>query len=224
MVGRGTALYSSTTATLEGSEWSAARPDRTLTPGKTRYPFYRRLGGLQGRSGRAENLVPTGIRSRTVQPVVSRYTDSATRPIHHLQYLRQIKDVALSTRGEGGGVEVQFHSFLTLALDADEWSTSRPGRYTPGEYPRYPFSRRLCRPQSRSGRFSRRKNVLRLLRFEPQTVQPPGYSCPQFSKYQKSTIFFRVCLIQRKVHCAYLLVLDGSFSKNRMGRTDGRAL
>jgi len=55
------------TAALEGGEWSAARPGRTLPPGKTRYPFYRRLGGLQGRSGRAENLVPTGIRSRTVQ-------------------------------------------------------------------------------------------------------------------------------------------------------------
>jgi len=68
-------LYSSMTATLEGGEWSAARPGRTLTPGKTRYPFYRRLGGPQGRSGRAENLVRTGIRYRTVQPVVSRYTD-----------------------------------------------------------------------------------------------------------------------------------------------------
>ena len=62
-------------AALEGGEWSAARPDRTLPPGKIPYPFYRRLGGLQGRSGRAENLVPNGIRSRTVQPVVSRYTD-----------------------------------------------------------------------------------------------------------------------------------------------------
>ena len=60
---------------LEGSEWSAARPGRTLPPGKTQYPFYRRLDGPQGRSGRAENLVPTAIRSRTVQPVVSRYTD-----------------------------------------------------------------------------------------------------------------------------------------------------
>jgi len=48
---------------------SAARPRRTLPPVETRYPFYRRLGGPQGRSGRAENLVPTGIRSRTVQPV-----------------------------------------------------------------------------------------------------------------------------------------------------------
>jgi len=62
-------------ATLEGSECSAALPGRTLPPGKSRYPFYRRLDGPQGRSGRAENLVPTGIRSRTVQPVVSRYTD-----------------------------------------------------------------------------------------------------------------------------------------------------
>ena len=69
------------TAALGGSEWSASRPGRTLPRGKTRYPFYRRLGGPQGRSGRAENLVPTGILSRTVQPVVSRYTDWATRPL-----------------------------------------------------------------------------------------------------------------------------------------------
>ena len=49
------------TAALKGGEWSAARPGRTLSPGKTRYPFYRRLGGPQGRFGRAEYLVPTGI-------------------------------------------------------------------------------------------------------------------------------------------------------------------
>jgi len=36
------------TAALEGGEWSAARPGRTLPPGKTRYPFYRRLGGPPG--------------------------------------------------------------------------------------------------------------------------------------------------------------------------------
>jgi len=55
-----------------------------FTPGKTRYPFYRRLGGHQGRFGHAENLVPTWIRSRTVQPVVSRYTDWATGPITYI--------------------------------------------------------------------------------------------------------------------------------------------
>jgi hypothetical protein len=31
------------------------------------------------------------------------------------------------------GVEVQFHAFLTKALDGDEWLTSRPGRFTPEE-------------------------------------------------------------------------------------------
>jgi len=51
------------TAALEGGEWSAARPGRILPSGKTRYAFCRRLGGPQSRSGRAENLVPTGIRS-----------------------------------------------------------------------------------------------------------------------------------------------------------------
>jgi len=63
------------TAALEGGEWSAARPGRTLPPGKTQYPFNRRLGGPQGRSGRVENLVPTGVRFRTFQPVVSRYNE-----------------------------------------------------------------------------------------------------------------------------------------------------
>jgi len=61
------------TAALEGGEWSAARPGRTLPSEKNRYPFYRRLGWPQGRYGRAENPVPTGIRSRIVHPVVSRY-------------------------------------------------------------------------------------------------------------------------------------------------------
>ena len=58
-------------------------PAALYPPGKARYPFYRRLGGPQGRSGRAERLVATGIRSRTVQPVVSRCTDWATRPTHN---------------------------------------------------------------------------------------------------------------------------------------------
>ena len=53
-------LYSSITVALEVGEWSAARSDRTLPPWKTRYPFYRRLGGPQDRSGRAKNLIPTG--------------------------------------------------------------------------------------------------------------------------------------------------------------------
>jgi len=56
-VGRGIVLVFHDRGTRRG-EWSAARPGQTLPPGKSRYPFYRRLGGPQGRSGRAENLVP----------------------------------------------------------------------------------------------------------------------------------------------------------------------
>ena len=60
---------SSMIAALEGGEWSAARPGRTLPPGKTRNPFYRRLGGPQGRSGRVENLAPTGIRKMVIMVI-----------------------------------------------------------------------------------------------------------------------------------------------------------
>ena len=66
-VGRGIALLYHDRA-LEGGEWSAARPGRTLPLGKDPVPILQEAGP-QGRSGRAENLVPTGIRSRTVQPV-----------------------------------------------------------------------------------------------------------------------------------------------------------
>ena len=68
------------TTALEEGEWSAARPGRTLPPVKTRYPLYRRLSGSQGRTGRAENVAPPGFDPRTFQPLVSRYTDWATRP------------------------------------------------------------------------------------------------------------------------------------------------
>jgi len=49
-VGRGTALLFHDRGTRRG-EWSAARPGRTLPPGKTQHTFYRRLDGPQGRSG-----------------------------------------------------------------------------------------------------------------------------------------------------------------------------
>ena len=49
-----------------------------LTPGKTQYPLYRRPGcASEPVWTGVENLATTGIRSRTVQPVASRYTDWA---------------------------------------------------------------------------------------------------------------------------------------------------
>jgi hypothetical protein len=53
-----------------------------LTPRKTQYPVYRRLGGSQGRSGRVQKILPPpGFDPRTVPPVASRYNDWAI-PAH----------------------------------------------------------------------------------------------------------------------------------------------
>ena len=74
------------TAALQRGEWSAARPGRTLPPGKTRYPFYRRLSGPQCRSGRAENLVPTGTWSPD-RPASSQSLYRLSYPVHELSYM-----------------------------------------------------------------------------------------------------------------------------------------
>ena len=60
---------------LEGGEWSAACSGRSLPPGKTRYPLYRRLGGPQGQPGQAENIAPPGFDSQTIQPLVAMLTE-----------------------------------------------------------------------------------------------------------------------------------------------------
>ena len=61
-----------------GERWLTPRPGR-FTPGKeTRYPLYRRLGGLQGRFGRVRKIsLPPGFDPRTVQPVASWYAEWA---------------------------------------------------------------------------------------------------------------------------------------------------
>ena len=69
------------TTALEEGEGSASRPGRSLPPGKTRYPLYRRLGGPQGRSGQVRKISsPPEFDPRIVQHVASRYTDYATGP------------------------------------------------------------------------------------------------------------------------------------------------
>ena len=62
------------TAALEGGEWSAARPGRFI-PGKNPVPIVQEAGWTPGPVWTAEILVPQGYDPRTVQPVVSRYTD-----------------------------------------------------------------------------------------------------------------------------------------------------
>jgi len=79
-VGRGISLLFHDRGTRRG--WVVSSTPRPhLSPGKSRYPFYRRLGGPQDRSGQVQKISPPPrFDPRTVQPVASRYTDYATRP------------------------------------------------------------------------------------------------------------------------------------------------
>jgi hypothetical protein len=71
-------MYSRTlslTSALDGVGGKRQVPG-ALPPGKTRYQLYRNLGGSEGRSGRLWKISPPPqFDPRTVQPVVSRYTD-----------------------------------------------------------------------------------------------------------------------------------------------------
>ena len=64
------------------------------------------------------------------------------------------------------GVEVWLHSFLTSALDRDEWLTSCPGLSAP--------LNRAPEPIWTSGE---EKNMLPLPGFEPRTAQSVGSRC-----------------------------------------------
>jgi len=70
-VGRGIALLLHNRGTRRRVSGQQHAPAALYTRRKIRYTFYRRLGGSQGRYGRAgkKNLVHAGIRSRTVQHV-----------------------------------------------------------------------------------------------------------------------------------------------------------
>jgi len=65
--------------------WWVVRPTPRphFTPGKDAVPIVKLAGWAPGPvwTG-AEYLAPTGIRSRNIQPVVSSYTDWATRPTY----------------------------------------------------------------------------------------------------------------------------------------------
>ena len=80
-------LYPFMITTLEGDEGSASRPGRSLPPGKTRYPLYRRLGGPQVRSGQVRKISPppSGIRSPD-RPARSQSLYRLRYPVHLCDY------------------------------------------------------------------------------------------------------------------------------------------
>ena len=78
-VGRGIALLFHDRGTRRGWVVSSTPLAALYPPEKTRYPFYRRLGGPQGQSGWTENLIPTRIWSQTVL--------SVAQSLYQLSYL-----------------------------------------------------------------------------------------------------------------------------------------
>jgi hypothetical protein len=69
------------------------------------------------------------------------------------------------------------YSFLTLALDGDQMSASRPGRALPLEKdPQYPLDRRLGRPQSWFGHRDYRESPFPLPGIEPWLPDHPVFS------------------------------------------------
>ena len=68
------------TTALEGVSGQQHTPAVFYPPKRLGLPLYRRLGGPQRRSAWAENLAPLEFDPRSALPVVSLYTDWATRP------------------------------------------------------------------------------------------------------------------------------------------------
>ena len=113
---------------LKGGEGSASRPGRSLPPGKTQCPSYRRLGGPQGRSGQVRKISPPpGFDPRTVQSVANRYTDCATQTTS-----KGITSVIFNV-GTTWRVVISFTTLVTSS---------------PGQYPCNLLNGRLVGPQS----------------------------------------------------------------------------
>jgi len=69
----------SLTLVLEGDGWVVNAMHCCFTAGKeTHYPLYRRLSGPQGQYGHVRKISSQlGFDSRTIEPIVNRYTDCA---------------------------------------------------------------------------------------------------------------------------------------------------
>ena len=113
-----------------------------LLLGRTQYPLYRRLGGLQGRSGKVRKILPPpGFDPPNVHPVASRYTDWAIpAPSSQVQYIiktfRRVmlcwsrRTVTHSTRHQNRWTKRNQKRFSSLChlFAEDEWRRRRKQR------------------------------------------------------------------------------------------------
>ena len=106
------------TAALEWGEWSAARPYRTLPPGKTRCPFYRRLGGpyrdsIPDRPARSQSLYRLSYPAHTHTRTRARVCVCGIKFLHHF---RKVTCPVASLICAPAVVFIQIINFLLLCF------------------------------------------------------------------------------------------------------------
>jgi len=120
-----------------------------LPTGKTRYQFYRRLGGPQRRSGQVRKIsLPRGFDPRTVQPVTSRYTDWAI-PAHKVKVTSQ--DIYTNLKESQFWSSAPFSFDLTLLAGLSLWIQAckwvrleSNGTWRTGSQPSFTLKNILC--------------------------------------------------------------------------------
>ena len=91
------------------------------------------------------NVPKNGDDSLIVQSLVK-----VTMRVHHKGQGQLIPHHAMKAHRTA---DVQLHSFISLDLDEDEWSTTGPGSLTPVKEALHPLNRRLGGPQYPSEQF-----------------------------------------------------------------------
>jgi hypothetical protein len=102
-----------------------------------------------------------------------------------------------------GGVDVYINVFLTLALDAGEWSMiTHPPLFCWGKNPRYPLERRLGGPHNWCERHGKEKKSLPLSWLELRPLGCPALSQSLFRLRCPGSMF----IIRAKLMIFFLLV------------------
>jgi len=107
------------TTALEGGEWSQQHgPDRNLPPGKTRYPFYRRLGGP--RAGLDTRKISSHRNSIPDRPASSQSLYRLSYPAHSKQ-CTNIKCPRQTKRNSELIVPLQIQG-CTIYYEVNKWN------------------------------------------------------------------------------------------------------
>jgi hypothetical protein len=106
--------------------WLAPHPGRFTPRKETWYPLYRRLGRPQCWSGLLWKISPsTGFDPRTIQPIVSRYTDYTIRAHYILLGLLLLIHTDLLWRSQRFKIEKSESEVLCIDSVALMWSATK---------------------------------------------------------------------------------------------------